>query len=310
MCVSHWHFWKKSFFRRFKEPAPIRYQLGMSVNVLIAGCGYVGCELARLLHANEAFVVWGLRRSVDKLPAGLVHPIAGDLFNPDRLGNWPKSIDYVVYSAAATSRSEDDNYRDTYVKGLGNIITRLKADGYQPKRILFTSSTHVYHQKDGEIVDENSPTLPESFAGKIMLEAENILFKSPFPGTSIRLGGIYGPDRLWLINQVKAGKGCPSEPVVYTNRIHRDDCAGILAHLIKRDMDKQPVDSVYLGIDNCPVPLHDIMHWIADRLHIDNLDETQPSRRSSKRCVNKRIVDTGYTFKYSDYKAGYATLIE
>ena len=269
----------------------------------------MGCELARILQAGEGFVVWGLRRSVEKLPASVSHPIAGDLFDPDQLGQWPQSVDYVIYSAAASSYNEDD-YHNAYIKGLTNIITRLQRDGYRPKRILFTSSTSVYHQKDGELVDENSPTLPTSFAGKIMLEAENIVLRSPFPATCVRLGGIYGPGRLWLINQVKAGKGCPSEPVIYTNRIHRDDCAGIFAHLIKRDLNKQSVDSVYVGVDHCPVPLYDIMHWLADQLHVDNLDDTQPSfRTSSKRCVNKKIVDTGYTFKYSDYKTGYPTII-
>ena len=278
-------------------------------NILIAGCGYVGCELARLLY-NEGFTVWALRRSVEKLPANIVHPIAGDLFDSNQLGKWPESIDYVVYTAAASAGYNEDSYRNAYVNGLTDIIIRLQTDDYRPKRILFTSSTDVYHQKDGELVDENSPTLPDSFAGKIMLEAENILLKSPFPATRVRLGGIYGPDRFWLINQVKAGKGCPSEPAVYTNRIHRDDCAGILVHLIKRDLNKQPVDSVYLGVDHCPVPLHDVLHWLADQLHVDNLDDTQPPRRSSsKRCVNKKIVDTGYVFKYSDYKAGYATVI-
>ena len=208
-------------------------------NVLIAGCGYVGCELARLLQANKAFEVWELCRSTEKLPDNVLHPVSGDLFNPDQLGMWPKSIDYVVYTAAATGDRSEENYRNVYVKGLGNIITRLQTDGYQPKRILFTSSTSVYHQNNGEEVDENSPTLPDSYAGKIMLEAENILLKSPFPATCVRLGGIYGPDRLWLINQAKAGKGYPSEPAVYTNCIHRDDCAGILAHLINRDLHKQ-----------------------------------------------------------------------
>lgn len=279
-----------------------------TTNILIVGCGYVGCGLARLLHADGAFEVWGLRRSVEKLPGDVLNPIAADLFDPHQLGKWPKPIDYVVYSAAVTDYNED-NYHNTYVKGLSNIIARLQRDDYQPKRILFTSSTGVYHQKDGEVVDETSPTLPDSFSGKIMLEAENILLNSPFPATCVRLGGIYGPDRLWLINQVKAGKGYPSEPVIYTNRIHRDDCAGILAHLIKLDLNKQPVESVYIGVDHCPSPMHDVMHWLAGQLHIDNLDDSQPIRRSSKRCINKKIVDTGYSFKYSDYKAGYATLI-
>lgn len=279
-----------------------------AINVLIAGCGYVGCELARLLQTYEGFAVWGLRRSINKLPDGIVHPIAGDLLDLEQLGKWPQSIDYVVYAAAASSYNEG-SYHDIYVKGLSNVITRLKADGYQPKRILFISSTSVYHQNNGEAVDEDSPTSPDSFGGKIMLEAENIVLKSPFPATCVRLGGIYGPDKTWVVDQVKAGKGCPSEPVVYTNLIHRDDCAGILAHLIKRDLDNQPVESVYVGVDHYPVPVHEVMQWLASQLHIDKLEDGQPSSRSSKRCTNKKIIDAGYAFKYADYKAGYATLI-
>ena len=155
----------------------------------------------------------------------------------------------------------------------------------------------------------NSPTLPNSYAGKVILEAENVVLKSPFPATCVRLGDIYGPDRLWFINQVKAGKGYQSEPLVYSNRIHRDDCAGILAHLINRDSHKQHVDSIYLGVDSCSVPVHEVMHWLADQLHVDNLDDNQPVRGRSNRCINKKIINTGYNFKYLDYKAGYATLI-
>ena len=56
-----------------------------------------------------------------------------------------------------------------------------------------------------------------------MLEAENSFYiQSQFPETSIR-----------LINQVKAGIVYQSELVIYTNCIHYDDCAGVLAHLIK-----------------------------------------------------------------------------
>ena len=230
-----------------------------STNILIAGCGYVGCELARLLQANEGFAIWGLRRSVEKLPASVVHPIGEDLFNPDQLGKWPEYIDYVVYTAAASGYNED-SYHNAYVKGLTNIITRLQTDGYRPKHILFISSTDVYHQKDGESVDENSPTLPETFAGKIMLEGESILLRSPFPATCVRLGGIYGPGRLWLINQVKEGKGCPSEPVIYTNRIHRDDCAGILAHLVKKDAKQK-----HLGYKKSARPIRSHNGYIGDQ---------------------------------------------
>ena len=276
-------------------------------NVLIAGCGDVGCELAQQLLDTGNYSVWGLRRSIDRLPKD-VHPIQGDLFNPEQLGHWPHQIDYVVYAAASDGPGED-NYRKAYIHGLSNILSRLQTEGHRPERILFTSSTSCYHQNDGEWVDETSPTSPNRYSGKIMLEAEAVLINSPFPATAVRFGGIYGPGRNRLIKRAQAGEGCKAEPVVYGNRIHRDDCAGILAHLIQRDEQKLPVDSLYLGVDRKPAPMFDVLQWLADQLSVV-LDDSHPApQRGSKRCSNQRIIDAGYTFRFPDYKAGYSELI-
>ncbi|WP_062260251.1 SDR family oxidoreductase [Endozoicomonas arenosclerae] len=276
-------------------------------NVLIAGCGDVGCELAQQLLETGRYSVWGLRRSIDRLPKG-VHPIQGDLSNPDQLGSWPAQIDYVVYSAASDGPGED-NYRNAYIRGLANILYRLQSEGHHPERVLFTSSTSCYHQNSGEWVNETSPTEPSRYSGKIMLEAEEVLVNSPFPATAVRFGGIYGPGRNRLINRAKAGEGCAEEPVIYSNRIHRDDCAGILAHLIQRDEQQLPVDSLYLGVDSEPAPMFEVLHWMADQLHVE-LDDSHPAPpRGSKRCSNQKIIDAGYTFRFPNYKAGYAELI-
>ena len=280
--------------------------------VFIAGCGYVGSELAKQLleSSSTRFSVWGMRRNIHQLPDG-VHPVVGNLYDSDQLGEWPERIDYLVYAAAANGHSEE-KYRLAYVDGLKNVLSRLQEKGIQPKRIVFTSSTHVYHQKDGVEVDETSNTLPESFAGKIMLEAESLIEQSPFPSTAVRFGSIYGPGRKWLVNQVKAKKGYLSEPVIYTNRIHRDDCAGILVHLIKRDINGLPVANCYLGVDCCPSSIQEIMQWIADQLEIE-LDHTNPIPNffySSKRCSNERTLETGYTFHFPNFKAGYTSLLD
>ena len=50
---------------------------------------------------------------------------------------------------------------------------------------------------NGEVVDKISLMLSSR---KLMLEAKNIFLQSQFPATCVGLGGIYGPDRLWLIN--------------------------------------------------------------------------------------------------------------
>jgi nucleoside-diphosphate-sugar epimerase len=65
----------------------------------------------------------------------------------------------------------------------------------------------------------------------------------------LRLGGIYGPGRLRLISEVRAGVGCPREPVRFTNRIHRDDAAAILQFLLEKRAAGQALAPCYLGVD-------------------------------------------------------------
>ena len=61
----------------------------------------------------------------------------------------------------------------------------------------------------------------------------------------VRLAGIYGPGRTRLIDRVRAGEPCSA---VYTNRIHHDDCAGLLRHLLRLERPRPR----YLGADHEP----------------------------------------------------------
>src|SRR5690606_24982960 len=100
------------------------------------------------------------------------------------------------------------------------------------RRVLFASSTAVYGQDDGSWVDETSPTEPRRFTGRCLLEAEALLAGSGLGFSNVRFAGIYGPGRGRLLSQVLDGSAVfGSEPHI-TNRIHRDDCAGFLQHLI------------------------------------------------------------------------------
>ncbi|MTI13092.1 SDR family oxidoreductase [Sansalvadorimonas verongulae] len=273
---------------------------------LIVGCGDVGCRVAaRLLTLGHK--VYGLRRSISLLPDG-VHPVAGDLVAGE-LGEWPEQIDYVVYCAAA-GRQGEEGYRKIYLEGLEYVIRRLKGRKDQLKRIFFTSSTAVYHQNDGEWVDELSPTHPERFNGKIMLEAENLALDSDLPATVVRFGGIYGPGRNFMLRKIQSGEVYSSEPVVYGNRIHADDCAGMLVHLIELEEHGKCVHPLYLGVDSDPAPLSDVTQWLAEQLNVTpTLSTPGANRGGSKRCRNQRILDAGYRFRYPGYRDGYGALI-
>ena len=278
-------------------------------NILIAGSGYIGTALGSLL-AGEGHTVWGLRRSTGQLPDS-IQPFSADLTDRASLEDLPASLDFVAYTAAADD-SSDEAYRSAYVVGLTNLLDALQAQGHQPARILFTSSTSVYAQSSGEWVDETSPVEPANHTGKRMLEAEEILRASGFASTILRLGGIYGSSRTRLIDKVKRGGPIPKNaPPIFTNRIHCHDAAGALHHL----MNLGEPDRIYLGVDHEPASPSEVMEWLAAQLGIEVQKEACPleqTRRhqSNKRCRNARLVGSGYQFTYPTYREGYAAILD
>ncbi len=144
-----------------------------------------------------------------------------------------------------------------------------------------------------------------------MLAAEKLLQRAQFPATAIRFAGIYGPGRHWLIDRVLRGEGCPKVPVVFSNCIHQRDCAGIIAHLICRDMDRLSIDKLYLGVDCQPTATFDVLQWLGQQLNISLDNESYPApARGSRRCSNQRIIKTGYRFFYPDFRSGYTSLLQ
>lgn len=267
--------------------------------VLIAGCGDIGSRLGDALAAAGA-QVFGLRRTINQLPAG-IHAIAADLTDPASLSGLP-ACDYLFYTAAA-KRTDPDSYRQVYVDGLRHLLAALPAP---PRHLFLTSSTGVYHQQGHDWVDEQSPTLPDSPTGRLLLRSEQLALNAGIAATVVRFSGIYGPGRQHLLNQVRAGIAAPAEPLHYSNRIHVDDCVGVLRHLLERAERSQPLAPLYLASDDCPAPIHEVMEWLAARLGV-RIDTRQPVRRGgSKRCRNQRLRASGYRFIHPDYRSGYA----
>ena len=251
------------------------------MRLLIAGCGYVG---ERLLATWPGAV--GLRRS----PAEA--SIQADLEDPAALRALRGEFDAVAFMAAPGSRS-DEAYRRTYVTGLQNVIEAIR-----PERLVFASSTAVYHQQDGEIVDEASPTEPTSFTGQRLFEAEQLARNAG--GSVLRFGGIYGPGRTALIRRVNEGVALKER---WTNRIHRDDCAAMVAHVLRVP---EPA-ATYIGVDNDSCLLSEVTGFIAAAM--DRPAPNVEGEPSGKRCQNHAIRSSGFAFRYPSYRAGYPAVI-
>lgn len=282
--------------------------MSTSPSLLIAGCGDVGTRLGLRLAAG-GWTVHGLRRAVEKLPAAIL-PVAGDLQADACPPNWPAGeLDYLVYCAAATEHDEA-GYRGAYVEGLRRVLGWLAQHGQIPKRLLFVSSSGVYGQQTGEWVDESSLAQATGFSGRIMLEAEQLALHSASAASVVRLTGIYGPGRKWLLGQVQQGYKVASEPPLYGNRIHVDDAAGLLAFLLQADARGVVLDDCYIGVDDEPAPLHEVVAWLRGQLGVSHWAEQSSVRRAgSKRCSNARARALGWVPQYPSYREGYAAVL-
>jgi nucleoside-diphosphate-sugar epimerase len=284
------------------------------MTVLIAGCGDLGTEVG-LRFAALGHRVVGLRRSAHVLPA----EITGQSVDLSReRPEIPADTEFVVMpiapSYAAGAPRSGETYRSTYLDTLRNLLDALDAAAVTPRRFLLVSSTAVYAVSDGSVVDESTPARPETPNAVILLEAEELL-RSRQPGAVVfRLTGVYGPGREQLITQVRESRAAPVGPGHHTNRIHRDDAAAAIVHLLT--MHAQPAP-LYIGVDSAPVERDEVVEFLAAELGATlpasatspALPTPGPTRGGDKLCRNDLLLATGFRFAYPDYRTGYRAIL-
>lgn len=273
-----------------------------SKSVLFLGFGDIARRTAQLLSEYQCFAVSRSRREVPQ-NAEFWRGAADSAAICERMQN--RAFDAVVITLTPAAHTPAA-YERSYVETLQNLLPVWRA--VPPGLILFVSSTSVYHQRDGEWVDEESEVLPEHFSGRCLLRAESLLRESSLPVCVVRFAGIYGPGRDFLLRQVRAGKGGSPE---FTNRIHADDGAGFLAHLLRRHFSGDGLEPVYIGCDSGPAPGVEVRRWLGERIGVDP-DSLLPSiseRGGNKRCSNRRLLASGYRMLYPSYREGYGALL-
>lgn len=272
------------------------------MTTVLAGCGDLGTEVGlRLVERGRR--VHGLRRNAAVLPATF-GSASVDLASGDF--ELPEDTEAVVIATTPDERTPE-GYRRGYVDTLAGVLDAVGRLPGAPRRILWVSSTAVYGVDDGSRVDEDSPSLATTGTAGVLAEAER-LFRSRVPGGVIlRLGGIYGPGRLRLIDRIRETHRIAT-PWHWVNLIHRDDAAEAIIHLLFATGDLAPE---YIGVDGRPALRRDIGRFVAERLGIEATEaDSETEQPTGKRLRNERLVATGFTFAYPDYRAGYAALLE
>lgn len=282
------------------------------MRVLIIGCGYLGQRIGSDLAA-AGHEVFGARRQAEGaevLVKSGIHPVIADLTDAEQLRRLPLDWDGVVLSAASAGGGLED-YRRVYVEGTRQVLRWLEAR--PPQKLVYTGSTGVYGQQDGEAVDEDSPTAPDAPTAQVLVEAEGLLREAAaagrVPAVILRLAGIYGPGRGYWLKQFLAGAArLEGDGSRVLNMIHRDDAAqAVIAAL-----DRAAPGTVWNVVDDEPVTQLTLFEWLAARLEtplppaVDDAAGGGKRRPGSKRVLNRRLRQTlGVELAYPTFRAGF-----
>ena len=273
----------------------------MTSDVLLVGCGDLGAAVGLRL-ADLGHDVLALRRNAGAVPP----PLRGRAVDLTREAPDLHDVGarFVVVALTARPRTED-SYRATYVDGMGRALDAVAATGQLPERAVLVSSTAVHgSSEDPPLQDESTPPAPKDGPGRMLLEAER-LFHARLPhGTVLRLSGLYGGSSTRLLDKVREGR--IDDPHAWTNRIHREDAAAAVVHLLTMGASPEPL---YVGTDDEPAQLGDVASYLAGLLGAPTPPAADPALGHGKRLSNARLRATGWAPTLPTYREGYARLV-
>ncbi|HLX01549.1 MAG TPA: NAD-binding protein [Trinickia sp.] len=238
--------------------------------VLIVGCGDIGMRCAERLRARARIVaLTSHRERIAELRAAAVTPIVGDLDVPRSLRRLSGIAPTVLHLAPPQKSGDDDRrtraliaalsaprrlrpasqgiaamgrlraLRAQYAGIAASETARIVPDGPfaslrrgVPARLVYASTTGVYGDCGGALIDETRRVFPANDRAKRRVSAEQQLRRASARGalaaSIVRIPGIYARNRLPLLRLEKGTPALVAADDVYTNHIHADDLAAIL----------------------------------------------------------------------------------
>jgi nucleoside-diphosphate-sugar epimerase len=314
-------------------------------SVIIFGCGYVGTALAKHLldqgvrvaaltrnpfkanhlskivaeggsHFDQAVVEASKVGSAPRVCNASIEVIEGDLDSND----WHERVKgryEAVVNCVSSAGGGLAGYQKSYVDGQRSILEWAKSQSI--RSYVYTSSTSVYPQDDGALVDESADTSAAPATGQLLLESEAMLAKSGIlpKWYVLRLAGIYGQGRHFLLNQVSEAKGeIPGSGDYAMNMIHLEDiisalCAALCA---------EAASDVYNITDDTPTIKADVVAYLAQAMELPTpvFNPEKVSERLKRRGgrMPHRYVSNAKARKALDwspifpsYREGYASLL-
>ena len=238
---------KKLNLRKFNRP-----------RLLIVGCGDVGMRLLPLLTGHfRVFATTSQPARRAELRALGAVPLVADLDRPNTLRRLCGLASTVVHLAPPPA----DGVLDSRTRNLTAILP-------EHGRLVYVSTTGVYGDCGGALFDESRPVAPRNPRALRRVDAERVLRR--WAGRSgaalaiLRVPGIYGADRLPLKRLQQGTPALIDADDVYTNHIHADDLASIIARALFRALPNR----IYHAVDDSDMKMAQYFDVVADAFRL------------------------------------------
>ena len=222
--------------------------------LLIIGCGDVGMRLLPLVCTRfRVFAVTSSAHRCAQLRAAGAIPIVANLDHPLTLRRLANLAPNVVHLAPPQGDGEVDHRTR-------HLIAILPAGA----NVVYVSTTGVYGDCQGQLIDETRTVAPHNARAWRRVDAERVLrgWARRVQGqlAIVRAPGIYARERLPLARLRQGTPALLAQDDVYTNHIHADDLARIVALALFRALPGR----IYNAVDDTRMKMGDYFDAVAD----------------------------------------------
>lgn len=270
--------------------------------LLILGCGNVGMRLVRLLRNHfRIFAVTSQASRCEELRNAGATPIVADLDQSASLARVARLASNIVHLAPPQS----DGLLDRRTRHLTALLPKHAT-------LVYVSTTGVYGDCGGMLVDETRAVNPQNARAKRRVDAEQALRawarRAGGRLSILRVPGIYAADRLPLERLKNGTPALQQQDDVYTNHIHADDLARIVMLALTRGAPCR----IYHAVDDSDMKMGEYFDAVAQAFqlpcpprlpHAELKDRVSPVVLSfmseSRRLTNERVkLELGAHLRY------------
>lgn len=270
--------------------------------LLIVGAGDVARRTLPLLRGR--YRLYALVRSAGRAAEWRelgVTPILADLDDRRSLQRIAGLANLVMHFAPPPNQGSSDIRTQALLAALGRGKSLAR-------RLIYVSTTGVYGDCAGAVIDETRRLNPESSRAARRVDAERRLRSASLATVILRAPGIYAADRLPL-DRLKAGTpALRAEEDVFTNHIHADDLAAACVRALTRAGAKRCINVV----DDSDLQMAAYFDLVADHFKLPRpprvsraqlAQQVSPMQlsfmRESRRIGNRRMkAELGLRLRY------------